>query len=346
MNISVGLTACNALSKHFSITSIREGKTATMVWKEGKVHTPLKVTTAPASKHGTKVCFIPSKYFMGPCDIAVDELIAWLSYITFLIPSNITINFSAQRKGKESTFQKKFKNKNGLADLIRETVKATPSEIIYLKKKIAFKENYRETAISRSLNLSFAFTYTGDGSEEISQCFCNYIHNVDRGVHYDAVRQALNQFLTRETKGLLSERESKKLDIIASDCSSGLILVIDLLTDAHLHFENQTKCRLGNTELMRPLRAMAMDMIVTYFRENTKDLKRITDIVKNNAKARIKSLEVRNSVLRGETGNLDEHRISSFIPCSNGRGQYKELFLIEGERLPDYTFSSNQRGLI
>jgi DNA gyrase subunit B len=267
---------------------------------------------------------------MGECDIPVDELLEWLDNISFLIPSKITITFSAQRKGKESTSQKKFRNKNGLVDFIKRIDKPMAMDIITMRDSTILEELYRDVVTSRSLSLEIALVYASDGCEETAECFCNYIHNIDKGVHYDGVKQALNQLVIKATRDTLSERDLKKIDITISDVSLGLILAINLLTDAHVQFTSQTKGRLGNPELLKPIKQMALEMIGTFFKNNPKDLKKICDVVKNNAKARIKSLEVRNSVLRGETGNLDEHRISSFIPCSNGRGQYKELFLIEG----------------
>ena len=55
------------------------------------------------------------------------------------------------------------------------------------------------------------------------------------------------------------------------------------------------------------------------------------DRIKTNAKARIESTKVRNSVIRGETDNFKEHLMDNFIPANNrGKNDYRELFIIEG----------------
>jgi DNA gyrase subunit B len=69
-----------------------------------------------------------------------------------------------------------------------------------------------------------------------------------------------------------------------------------------------------------------------YFDENPKALKKIIDRIKLNAKARIEAGKVRNSVIKGETNNFEEHLLENFNPANNtGKSQYRELFIIEGK---------------
>ena len=77
---------------------------------------------------------------------------------------------------------------------------------------------------------------------------------------------------------------------------------------------------------------MTYRSLVEFFSKNPKELKKLTDRVKNNAKARIESTKIRNSVIRGETSNFEEHLMENFVPANNrGKNDYRELFLIEGK---------------
>ena len=76
---------------------------------------------------------------------------------------------------------------------------------------------------------------------------------------------------------------------------------------------------------------MTVDALHEYFNKNPKELKKITDRIKSNAKARVESTKIRNSVIRGETTNFDEHLMDNFVPANNrGKNEYKEIYIIEG----------------
>jgi DNA gyrase subunit B len=326
----VGLTAVNALSELFTVTSYRNNEKGTVKWIRGKIDKKLTKRSISTEEHGTVVSFKPSEHFLGHCIIPIGELQDWVEKMGYLIPSKITINFTVQRTG-ESNIQVKYKNKNGLEDYLKKLSKTNVVGPIQFTKTSVMKENSRLKTDdrTRSLNIDFIMAYN-NGDAEISDSFCNFVNTVDKGVHYDAVKQAICQYFTKQTKESLNQREVKTIDIIFSDCSQGLVLVLNLMTDMQPHFTSQTKGKLDNIELFKPIKYMALDLLNEYFYNNPKELKKICDIIKTNAKARIKSLEVRNSVIRGETTNLDEHKMETFYPATNGKGQYKELIIIEG----------------
>lgn len=94
----------------------------------------------------------------------------------------------------------------------------------------------------------------------------------------------------------------------------------------------QTKEKVGNSFLFKPIRELTYSALVEYFKDNPKELKKITDRIKVNAKARVESTKLRNSVIRGESNNYDEFLMANFNPANNrGKNDYRELFLIEGK---------------
>ena len=194
------------------------------------------------------------------------------------------------------------------------------------------KEKLHDRVLDRFIGLEAAFTYNSASVEFESISFCNFVNTIDDGVHVDAVKTGILQYLTKQTKDNLSEREAKNIDITFSDASQGLFLTVYLSTDLSPQFASQTKHKLSSNEFFKPLREMTYKALTEYFNKNPKDLKKIMDRIKMNAKARIESTKVRNSVIRGETNNFEEHLMENFIPANNrGKNDYRELLIIEGK---------------
>lgn len=332
----VGLTACNALSERFEIIVTRYGKKSIIGFTEGELTTPL--TTKPikdTDKHGTTFVVKPSKIYMGEdCDIIGDDLMCWIEKIIHLTPQDITINLSIKKKGKDALITKKYKNKYGLYDYCKKLCKKPLLDPIHLLDTKKLKESFHGREVERFLGLEFAFTYNSDSVEFEADSFCNFVNTIDNGVHVDAVKQAIMQIISKATKDGLSERDAKKLEITFNDVAQGMLLTVNLSTTFPPMFTSQTKHKVGNNELFKPIRALAFSMLSKYFTENPKELKKCCERVKTNARARIEATKVRNSVIKGETNNLAEHLIENFVPCNNrGRNDYRELFIIEGKTI-------------
>lgn len=331
-----GATACNALSSRFEIIVNRYGERYKISFAEGIKQGKITTTKIQNSdKHGTTVILQPSKFYMGnDCDIISDDLIAWLDKIVYLVPHDIKINLSIKKKGKESVITKKYVNKNGLYDYVKKLCEKPALDPISFLKSMHIEEVSRGKTYDRFIGLEVAFTYNSSSVEFQADSFCNFVNTVDNGVHVDAVKQGLMQYFTKMTKESLSERESKNIDITFNDASQGLVLAVYLKTDLSPHFTGQTKEKLGNNDFFKPLREMTYKAISEYFKKEPKELKKIIDRVKANAKARIESTKVRNSVIKGESNNFEEHLMENFSPANNtGKNQYRELFIIEGKQI-------------
>lgn len=77
---------------------------------------------------------------------------------------------------------------------------------------------------------------------------------------------------------------------------------------------------------------MTYKALEEYFRQNSREMKKVIDYIKMNAKARIEANKVRNSVIKGETSVLDDHMIDKFCPANNtGKDEYREIYIMEGD---------------
>ncbi|NNV04850.1 hypothetical protein, partial [Brevibacillus sp. MCWH] len=119
------------------------------------------------------------------------------------------------------------------------------------------KEYDKGREIDRFIGLEVAFTYNSSPSMDmVVDSFCNFVNTVDNGVHVDAVRQGIIQYLTKATKESLNSREAKNLDIINHDVTNGLVLSVNLSTNMNPQFAGQTKEKITNNAFFKPLREM------------------------------------------------------------------------------------------
>ena len=340
----IGMTAVNALSDYFEIVSYRYGEEGRIRFEKGK-----KVL-GPVSKkgkknlRGTTIIFKPNAFFMGSdCKINVELVYQWLEKISCLISNDIKITLSASGVGKESTFTKTFKN-NTLADLTKKMCgKAVVSPVRCLdgiKVKEIVKDTKKdetgdtiafEKELERTIGLEFAFTYDNTSSEFTVDSFCNFVNTIENGEHVDAVKSAVIFYLTRETKKELNAREASQFDIIQSDVLKGLTMCINVATDMTPMFTGQTKEKVSNKALFRPLREMTTKSLSTFFVENPKVLNKLVDTIKANAKLRVNAEKIKNSSIKGENNSFDDRRMDRLKAANNtGKNQYREIFLIEG----------------
>lgn len=330
----VGLTAVNALSDVFEIISRRYSKKTNIKFELGKVVQPLTTKPAASDKHGTTTIYKPSPFFMGEsCEIPTAELMEWLDKTSHMLPADTTVNFSVNRKGKEANISKKYKNKKGMYDYVKKLSKKTILDPIHFTKSKKFNEFFRGKEVERFFGLEVAFSYnSSQNTEIIADSFCNFVNTIEGGQHLDGVRVAITHFITKKTREALSEKESKKLDIQTNDAASGLVLALYVSTSMDPEFASQTKEKVSRSEIFKICRDMTFSVLEEHFRVNPKDLKKLVDYVKTNAKARIEATKVRNSVIKGTTNSLDEHSIKGFTPAiARGKHDYRELLLIEGE---------------
>lgn len=330
----VGLTAINALSEYFQMTSYRpSGEKRTIIFNEGK-KVEDRIEKCNPNEHGTFVKFIPSKKYMGKkCDIQVEDLMAWLNKIVYTLPQDLTVNLNIDRVGKTSSVHTTLKNKNGMYDFMKKHATNLIMDPIHIKdmvnaKEIILNEKGDEEEVDRRLGIEAAISFTTDDIP-FRDAFCNFINNIDGGTHLTAVEEGVTQYLFKETKEALTEREKKNLEIKYLDVTSNLSIAVNMYTDLDPEFSGQTKEKVTSQPIIKPIKEMVIKSLKEYFKNNPKDLKRCTDLIKSIAKARYESQKVRNSVIKGKNNSLDEHKIKQFRPAINRKG--KELYITEGD---------------
>ncbi|MGL5328327.1 MAG: hypothetical protein ACRDD7_03590, partial [Peptostreptococcaceae bacterium] len=214
---------------------------------------------------------------------------------------------------------------------------------------------FEERTMDRSVNLEFAFALNGERFETMCRSFCNYVHTVDEGDHTTATITAICEFLSKKTRDVLTEKDKEKYSIMHIDITNSLVLALSVSTSLNPGFTGQTKEKIYQPMFVKPVKEIVKESMEEFFTNNPKDLKKYTDLVKANAKARYESNKTRSTIFKREVGSLSEHLIPNYFPANKkGKKDYRELFVFEGlsvkgngtqARDPEYQAMYTMRGV-
>lgn len=205
----VGIKAVNALSIDFKIQSFRDGESQMARFSKGILTEQERVLTS--EKNGTLVTFLADEELFGNYIFNYEFIETMLRNYSYL-NSGLLIKFD----GKE------FISKNGLLDLLNETLVKEPLyPPIYLKGD----------------DIEIAITHGNDYGEGISS-FVNGQFTTQGGTHLSAFREAVSKTI----------KDFYKRDFDPADVRQGMIAAVSIKVQDPV-FESQTKTKLGSKEM-------------------------------------------------------------------------------------------------
>lgn len=224
----VGTKAVNALSSHFRVQAIRDGKSVYADFEMGNLTHESEIEESSHRK-GTKVQFVPDPDIFHSYRYVNEYVEKMLWNYVYLNPG-LTIYFNGE----------KFYSENGLKDLLNDNLNGEIlHEIIHL----------------RGDDIEIALTHAERSQSEQYYTFVNGQHTTQGGTHQSALREALVRTL-RDYYG-------KNYD--ASDIRQSVIAAMSIKVIEPV-FESQTKTKLGSND-MGPegpsVRAFIMDFLKT-----------------------------------------------------------------------------------
>ena len=349
----VGMTATNALSEIFDITSTRNGRAKFLQFKEGKKVVDREISIDDVTKHGLLVAFKPSKYFLSQnAKLPIDDFKMWLTKLSFFMPKDMEIEFTCDKlPGKEASIHKVFKNTDGVSGYISTLMPEGNllAKPIVLEASMPITETdvpvRREDGsielvnMERTISLEVALNFNPKNQEPRFDSYCNNIENIQGGEHLNAVKSAIASFFVKainETK-----RKNDSLEYTANDVLAGICCVLNMSTDMSTKFESQTKHKLGNKLFYAPVRKLCTEALKKFFKlpENKKILTSVLDYVKFNAKLREDIANKRKTVKTSGKSFLDSkfelNCIANYVPANNiSKGtdnKIMEVFVVEGD---------------
>lgn len=223
----VGTKAVNALSSEFRVQSFRDGKTRSATFEKGVVVSDTGIIDGEGA-NGTMVYFRPDNdpKLFGNYKYKEEVVETMLRNYTYL-NTGLCIMFNG----------KKFHSRNGLLDLLNETMtEDSIYPIIHLKGE----------------DIEIAFTHCIQYGEEYYS-FVNGQHTTQGGTHQSAYREAIGK--------TIKEFFDKNMEL--ADIRSGIVAAIAINVEEPV-FESQTKTKLGSRD-MSPSGGITVNKFVNDF---------------------------------------------------------------------------------
>ncbi|NQJ71868.1 DNA topoisomerase IV subunit B [Streptococcus suis] len=314
----VGSSVVNALSSWLEVEITRDGAVYKQRFEQGgkPVTTLEKIGTAPKSKTGTKVTFLPDDTIFSTTDFKFNTIAERLKESAFLL-KQVTMTLTDERTGE----QEEYHYENGVQDFVSylNEDKETLTPVLYFEGEDA------------GFQVQVAMQYN-DGYSDNILSFVNNVRTKDGGTHETglklAITKAMNDY-ARKTN-LLKEKD-KNLE--GSDYREGLSAVLSILVpEEHLQFEGQTKDKLGSP-LARPVVDGIVSEKLTFFLLENGEL--ASNLVRKAIKARDAreaARKARDESRNGKKNKKDKGLLSGKLTPAQSKNPAKnELYLVEGD---------------
>ncbi|MGT2775309.1 DNA topoisomerase IV subunit B [Streptococcus acidominimus] len=316
----VGSSVVNALSSWLEVEITRDGAIYKQRFEDGgkPVTTLKKVGTAPKSKTGTTVTFMPDATIFSTTDFRFNTISDRLKESAFLL-KNVTMTLTDLRPEEE--IHEEFHYENGVQDFVTylNEDKETLTPIISIEGS------------DQDFQVDIAMQYN-DGFSDNILSFVNNVRTKDGGTHETGLKSAITKAMNdyaRKT-GLLKEKD-KNLE--GSDYREGLSAVLSILVpEEHLQFEGQTKDKLGSP-LARPVVDGIVSEKLTYFLlENGEVASNLVRKAIRARDAREAARKARDESRNGKKNKKDKGLLSGKLtPAQSKNAKKNELYLVEGD---------------
>ncbi|HGI3469651.1 TPA: DNA topoisomerase IV subunit B [Streptococcus agalactiae] len=316
----VGSSVVNALSSWLEVEIIRDGAIYRQRFENGgkPVTTLKKIGTAPKSKSGTSVSFMPDQSVFSTIDFKFNTIAERLKESAFLL-KNVTLTLTDNRS--EEAEHLEFHYENGVQDFVEylNEDKETLTPIMFFEGE------------EQEFHIEVALQYN-DGFSDNILSFVNNVRTKDGGTHETGLKSAITKSMNdyaRKT-GLLKEKD-KNLE--GSDYREGLSAILSILVpEEHLQFEGQTKDKLGSP-LARPIVDGIVSEKLTYFLMENGDL--ASNLIRKAIKARDAreaARKARDESRNGKKSKKDKGLLSEKLtPAQSKNAKKNELYLVEGD---------------
>ena len=310
----VGISVVNALSEWLEVEVKRDGKIWFQRYDRGKPEEDVKII-GEADETGTKVRFKADGEIFETLVYSYETLETRLKELSYL-NKGLQIELNDSRKEPVKSIALHFQG--GIIDYIKEVEK----DSVKLIKEPIYMSGEADGIIFEAVML-----YNTNQRETIYS-FVNNIHTHEGGTHVSGYKVALTRVINDlgKSMGYLKDKDGK---LQGSDIREGLTAIISVKIPQP-QFEEQTKTKLGNSEVTGVVSSLVSAQLKMYLEDNPSDMKVIIDKVLNSKKAREAAQKARELVLRKsalEVGSLP----GKLADCSSKDPQECEIYIVEGD---------------
>ena len=318
----VGAKATNALSAHFMVESVRNGKIALAVFEKGELKS-YKESSFNKNVQGTTIKFLPDKdIFKEGINLDYSALKKQIQELAYLSPG-LVFNFKFEDKPEEV-----ITSQNGIKDYINDLNKDKTK-----LTSVFYTENI-EDRIGVKLAMQYNDNYT-----DTYKLYTNSIPN-SAGTHLTGFRTALTSTINdyaRDNK-LLKEKDA---NLTGEELKEGLVLVLSFIMPDPV-FSGQTKDVLSSSEARTAVQRLVSKEIKVWLDANPKDAKAIVDKALLARAAREKAKKAKETVRKADA----KRRVvmPDVLADASSKDRYNcEVFIVEGKSAAGSTKEARDR---
>ena len=319
----VGAKATNALSKQFTVISMRDSKKAVAEFAKGQLIS-YKEEVIRGITTGTTVSFIPDEeIFKEGIRLDYAALKKQIQELAYLSPGMV-FKFTYEDKGEEE-----ITSKNGIKDYIND---------LNANKNRLTSVFYTETLEDR-VGVKLAMQYN-DSYTDVYKLYTNSIPN-SAGTHLTGFRTALTQSVNKYARDqkILKEKDA---NLTGDELKEGLVLVLSFIMPDPV-FSGQTKDVLSSSEARTIVQRLVSKEIETWLNNNKSDAKTIIDKALLARAAREKAKKAKETVRKQDT----KKRVvmPDVLADASSKERYNcEVFIVEGKSAAGSTKEARDRG--
>ena len=321
----VGAKATNALSFFFNVSSVRDGKEAILIFKQGKKQGDIIIRdwNNKEHPHGTKIDFMPDEeIFKEGITLDYNDLRKTLQELAYLSPG-LTFHFKYKDKEAED-----ITSQNGILDYIKDLNK---------NKNVLTSVFYAEKMEDR-IGVKIAMDYN-DSYSDTYKLYTNSIPNTS-GTHLTGFRTALTQTINEyaKNKNLLKEKDN---NLTGEELKEGLTLILSFIMPDPV-FSGQTKEVLSSSEARTMVQRLTSQELKNWFETHPNDAKAIVDKALLARAAREKAKKAKETVRKQD---VKKRAVlpGTLADASSKRRSECEVFIVEGKSAAGSTKEARDR---
>lgn len=318
----LGATATQFASEFMDVISVRDGKSYTMHFKEGKPVGELSVQDTDAQS-GTEITFRPDTRVFKDIDVPVEHYITKLRSTAMLHP-NIRILLSYKELNDIELYFP-----GGAAEFIQQNCEKPiiPDSAVFTGEAVGTDDPEEE---DYKLTMEVAINFSRDIA------FCELYHNgshmSDGGVTNDALWGSVIKVIEDEARSRSKIGKSERLS--TRDIEEIFIAIGVTNCPGHrTYFKNQTKTAINNTFIRKAYAEFVYYNFSRWMEDNKTYADRIVAEVIANKEAREAAEAVKKKAIKKLTAGIDKfgNRPKKFVECSSKNPRDREVYIVEGD---------------
>lgn len=311
----VGLAVVNALSEFVIVHVHRKGEGIHQGYSRGHKINEKKLTAEKAHT-GTKIAFKPDEEIFGNHLFDATKIASMLKTKAYL---NKGIRLEFKDSSGELTTSTVFYYEDGIVSYIKEM---TNSENSIIGDVFVLAEKDLEPQNHCRIELAIAWVL-----EEISQIksYCNSISTPQGGTHEQAIRNGV----LRAFRSFYEITGNKALQqITIEDIASCMLSIVSVFITNPI-FQGQTKEKLINENIARPIENAVKSKLEAWLLDNQSTVAKISFVIEQNYKDRLNRKKMKEVSRKSA---IKSFRLpGKLTDCERESGVGTELFLVEGD---------------